>query len=200
MTVFDRPESICLNQARIDHLRSQNLAKDLFRKRVLEVGAGIGHLTGFFENLECEIVSTDGRRENVNEHLRRHPDRDVRLVDLLNHRSHSHLGKFEVVFFYGTLYHLSNPGQAVRDLSDICTEILLLETLVSPTNNHRPNIHIEQWGGGRDQSLDLSGCLPAKSWVSNVLKKYFKYVIEAGSPAQHREVFIASRVKLEGRT
>jgi len=198
-TVFNGQEAVCLNTARIDHLRAQNLAYHLYKKRVLEVGAGIGHLTSFFEHLECEIVSTDGRRENVNEHLRRYPGRDVRLVDLLAPNSHGHLGEFDVVFCYGTLYHIGAPLKFIKDMSEVCTGILLLETLVSPTDNHRPNTHIEQWGGGRDQSLDTSGCLPAKSWVKNALKKYFEYVHEAGSPAMSREVFIASRFKLEER-
>jgi hypothetical protein len=121
------------------------------------------------------------------------------MIDLLNPNSHHHLGEFEVVFFYGTLYHISAPLRVLKDLSEVCTEIMLVETLVRPTDNHRPNTHIEQWGGGRDQSLDASGCLPGKSWVKNSLDNHFKYVIEAGQPAPHREVFIASRYKLEPR-
>jgi hypothetical protein len=40
------------------------------------------------------------------------------------------LSPFEVVFCYGTLYHLENPVRALRNMADVCDELLLLETLV----------------------------------------------------------------------
>ena len=45
-------------KARLDHLASLNL--DISEKSVLEVGAGIGLLTGFFEDRGCSILSLKG--------------------------------------------------------------------------------------------------------------------------------------------
>jgi 2-polyprenyl-3-methyl-5-hydroxy-6-metoxy-1,4-benzoquinol methylase len=67
LVVFDRPHATKINEARLKHLDSLGL--ELTNSKVLEVGSGIGLLTGFFENLGCEILSTDARAENVAEHL-----------------------------------------------------------------------------------------------------------------------------------
>ncbi len=47
--IFDQPQSLEINKARLDHLSSLGL--NLRNTTVLEVGSGIGLLTEFFENL-----------------------------------------------------------------------------------------------------------------------------------------------------
>ena len=197
MTVFDSQESLKLNELRLAHLSGLGIVQWIAGSRVLEVGAGVGHLTHFFEDLGCKIISTDGRQENVDEHLKRHPGRKVKLVNLMDYQAHHYLGSFHIVFFYGTLYHLKHPARAIHTLADICTGAMLIETLVSGNDNGLPNEHTERWGGGRDQSLDSYGCIPSRSWMISTLGHRFEHVIEAGSPAPHREVFIASHFPLE---
>src|SRR5262245_63170873 len=98
-TVFDvflTPEALRINRARLEHLATLGL--DLQNKRVLEVGAGVGLHTGFFEERGCDILSTDGNSANVAEMLRRHPNRRIGLLDMDRPGGLSGLGIFDVIY------------------------------------------------------------------------------------------------------
>jgi 2-polyprenyl-3-methyl-5-hydroxy-6-metoxy-1,4-benzoquinol methylase len=105
--VFLSEQAKDLNHARLRHLASLGL--DLRGKRVLEVGAGIGLHTEFFEHLGCTVISTDGRPGNVQELCRRYPWRDARVFDLDAPKVPEGLGRFDIVYCYGTLHHLQRP-------------------------------------------------------------------------------------------
>ena len=210
--IFDYPEALEINRARQEHLASLGL--DLVRKRVLEVGSGVGWHTGFFEKLGCTIISTDARPENVAEHLRRYPYRKgrVEVADLNILGSHTKFGKFDIVYCYGTLYHLSNPDLCIRDLADSCEGTFLLETLVNSVDNNEMN-KVAEDSSGKNQSFDGIGCRPARNWIMSELKKYYSYVYvtrsqpnnpefptdwsAAPDPAKnYREVFVAAKKDL----
>jgi predicted O-methyltransferase YrrM len=207
--VFDVPEALEINRARQDHLASLGL--DLAHKTVLEVGSGVGKHTGFFEKLGCNILSTDARPENVAEHLRRYPHRKgrVEVADLNIPGSHKKYGEFDIVYCYGTLYNLGDPALCIRELSENCRGLFLLETCVNSSDNNSVNCVPEenQW---KNQSFDGTGCRPARDWIVSELKKYYPYVYCARSQPKHadfplnwpakpsefkntRAVFIASR-------
>ena len=112
------------NKARLLHLDSLNL--DLAGKSVLEVGAGIGLLTGYLEAKGCSVLSTDGRPGNVRAMEKLFPWRTVGVVDLDLISDVTKLGKFDVVFCYGVLYHLKEPEKALGMLSDACDGMILL--------------------------------------------------------------------------
>ena len=57
-SVFQEPEALRINRVRQEHLASLGL--ELHGKSVLEVGAGIGLHTDFFEERGCDVLSTDG--------------------------------------------------------------------------------------------------------------------------------------------
>src|SRR5215472_16874728 len=127
-TAFLDPEAQWINRARQVHLASLGL--DLQAKRVLEVGAGIGLHTAFFEERGCEVLSTDANPINVAEMLRVYPHRKIGLLDLDRHKALSDLGSFDIVYFYGVLYHLSDPEGALARLAEICDGQILVETIV----------------------------------------------------------------------
>src|ERR1700740_1459535 len=62
LQVFDTPEALALNDARMTHLESLGL--DLFGKRVLDVGSGVGHLAVRLEKMGCTVVCVEGGSEN----------------------------------------------------------------------------------------------------------------------------------------
>lgn len=176
--VFDTPEALEINRVRQDHLASLGL--DLYHRHVLEVGAGIGRHTAFFEKMGCTIFSTDARQENVDEHIRRYPHRKgrVAIADLNEEGSHKQFGVFDVVYCYGTLYLLDNPAQCIRDLSENCSGVFLLETCVNPVDNGQVNA-ISENAGTKNQSVSGHGCRPARDWIMSELKKYYPYVYYA---------------------
>jgi protein-L-isoaspartate O-methyltransferase len=212
--MFDSEGAMRINRARQDHLASLGL--ELVKKSVLEVGAGVGWHTGFLERLGCRVVSTDGRPENVREHLIRFPYREgsVFVADLAVEGSHGRLGDFDIVYCYGTMYHLGDPGLCIRQLAKHCGELFLLETCVSPIDNGEINL-VKEDPTNPNQSILGIGCRPGRDWVMTELRKHFPFVYVTVTQPNHpdfdldwpaskpnrlsqlsRSVFVASRCEL----
>src|SRR5579864_8390939 len=123
-SVFLEPQALRINLARQGHLAALGL--DLHAKRVLEVGAGIGLHTAFFEQRGCDVLSTDANPINVAEMLRLYPHRKIGVLDLDRPTALTDLGSFEIVYCYGTLYHLADPNGALARLAAVCTGQILV--------------------------------------------------------------------------
>ena len=204
--IFD--DYLHIATARLAHLASLGLA--LGGKRVLEVGCGIGILTHFFEERDCEIVSTDGQAANVVENLRRHPWREgsVFMVDLEDPNSHKQHGTFDVMFCYGLLYHLGKPAECIASMTQMCTGLFLLETRVNPHDNGKANLGREK--AGAEKAIHGRNCRPARDWTMARLKEQFKHVYVTQQQPNHpffptkwpggkhsRAVFVASHSPLD---
>lgn len=206
--VFDGPAAITINQARQSHLGSLGLP--LSNKKVLEVGAGIGKHTYFFIRRHCDVLSTEGRPENVAELQRRYPKRKAVVADLAVPGSHVTFGKFDIVYAYGILYHLKDPELAICELAYHCDGLFLVDSVVWPEDDQE--IHRRQQGDSPDQAMHGWGCTPGRPWYMETLKKYYEYVYVTVTQANHphwplewpawhlsvpRAVFVASRTKLD---
>jgi SAM-dependent methyltransferase len=208
--VFFEPDAVQINEARLRHLASLGL--DLENKTVLEVGAGIGLLTEFFEKRGCIVLSTEGRPENVAEFRRRYPNRKVELLDLEPAADLIHLGMFDVIFCYGLLYHVSTPERVLASLSKICREVILLETCVTPGSETACYIEAED-KDNKNQAMSGHGCRPTRPWVMDILHSYFGYAyvtktqpryidfdldwVNPVSKKNHRAVFVGSKMPLD---
>lgn len=161
MLIFDSPESLVLNEARMNNLESLHLP--LENKRVLDVGCGVGHLAQFFVKRNCGVTCIDGRAENVNELKRRYPELSAWCVDV-ERTWDNWLGGFDIVFCYGLLYHLAEPWRVISNLAEASKELILLETLV--TDAIMPILQLEKENSGaKDQSLGGIGGRPSPSYV-----------------------------------
>jgi FkbM family methyltransferase len=167
--VFLASHALHINRARLDHLASLGLG--LHNKRVLEVGAGIGLHTAFFEERGCDVLSTDGSSANVAEMMRRNPHRRVGLLDLDRDVDLTELGSFDVIYCYGTLYHLSFPDRALARLAAACTGMILLETIVLPGSH--PELQLAAEPPSANQALRGFGCRPTRPWVMAALQRHF---------------------------
>jgi len=206
-SVFLAPNAHAINQARQSHLASLGL--DLKGKSVLEVGAGIGLHTPFFLERGCSVTVTDGRAENVAEIARRHPGVKTAIIDLEVDRP-IELGRFDVIYCYGLLYHLSNPQRALARLADVCDGQLLLETAVSP--GAHDELLLVRDPDAFNQAISGIGCRPTRLWILNRLKSLFGYgYIPRTQPdhvdfpadwvhtpiqTMHRSIFVGSRTPL----
>lgn len=207
--VFLTPDALAINRARLAHLDSLGL--DLSNKRVLEVGAGIGLHTKFFLDRGCKVLCTDANPENVAEVGRRYPGLRVEVLDLDHTADISHLGKFDIVYCYGTLYHLSKPEQALRALAEVCERTILLETCVSLGNYSEACLVREP--KANNMAFSSIGCRPTRLWVMEMLRRYFGYSyvtktqprhpdfeLNWHTPAfqlLHRAVFVGSKIPVE---
>jgi SAM-dependent methyltransferase len=167
--VFLAPDAEAINRARQQHLASLGL--DLDGKKVLEVGAGIGLHTPFFLERGCDVTVTDGRPENVAEIARRLPQARTAVVDMEIDRSLADLGRFDIVYCYGLLYHLSNPERALARIAEVCDGQLLLSTAVSPGNYDE--LLLVRDPDYFNQALSGIGCRPTRQWVLNRLRMLF---------------------------
>ena len=205
--VFLAPGAHAINQARQSHLATLGL--DLANKRVLEVGAGIGLHTPFFLERGCQVTVTDGRPENLAEIGRRLPGTKSALVDLELDRP-IELGRFDLVYCYGLLYHLANPERALGRLADVCDGQLLLETAVSPGTHDE--LLLVRDPDAFNQAVSGIGCRPTRLWVLNRLKSLLGYGyiprtqpdhvdfptdwIHTPIQTMHRSIFVGSRTPL----
>jgi hypothetical protein len=198
------------NQRRLEHLASLGLP--LNDRTVIEVGAGIGDHTSFFLDRGCSVISTEGRQKNVQVLRRRYPDMDVRILDL-DAPDRTFTEEAEVVHCYGTLYHLSEPTAAIAFMAARTTDLLLLETCVSPGLDESVNF-VEEDRDNVSQAVSGRGCRPTRRWIWARLAEQFPHVYLTKTQPWHdefpvdwsfewdparltRAVFVASRTPLE---
>lgn len=209
-SVFDSTHYRHHNQCRLSHLDSLDIP--IKNRTVLEVGAGTGDLTSYFVERNCRVTSLEGRQENILELRSKHPTVEAIEADLEKEDFASELDShYDILFCYGTLYHLANPANLLERLCPL-VDLCLLETCVSPAKDelvHPCDEDLLQ----ASQSLSGMGCRPSRYWVYHHLQKYFSHVYTCYKQPQHpefpidwlavppasgltRSVFVASNHKL----
>lgn len=168
MLPFDLKESLAINAARMDHLASLGLP--LLRRTVLEPGAGIGRLTGFWEQRHCKVTSLDLLASNVEENRFRHPER-AHLLCRGVEQGFADLGRFDIVFCYGLLYHVRDPLKCLQDMAAVTDDLLLIETMVHGEDDGE--LHLYPQSDGADQGVAGAAFRPARNWLMNRLCELF---------------------------
>src|SRR5580693_7462919 len=78
--VFDSPDALAINTARMEHLDS--LGMTIAGRTVLDVGCGVGRLAQFFVERGCKVVCVDGRAENITDLRSRYPGLEAHVADV----------------------------------------------------------------------------------------------------------------------
>lgn len=149
---------------------------------VLEVGAGIGDHTGNLLAAGCAVTATEVREENLNILKKRFPNVPCKIINL--DWSFSLPRKYDLIYCYGTLYHLPNPADALKNLA-VCGTSIIVETCVSYGNQLELNRCRED--DAPTQSFYGTGCRPTRPWVFEELKKNWKYVYSTKTQPAHSE-------------
>jgi hypothetical protein len=172
------------NARRLEHLASLRIP--IAGLRVLEVGAGIGDHSHYYIDRDCQVVITEARQQNIRYLKQRYPRQVVEYLDM----EHPHPiggGPFDVVHCYGLLYHLRNPGQALRYLRSCCQGILLLETCVSMHSETREPLVVVESKHNPTQAASGSGSRPTREWVFEELSSLFEHVYTPRTQPNHEE-------------
>jgi len=181
--VFYSPDALAINQARMAHLESLGLP--LAGKRVLDVGAGIGHLAARLRQMGCAVSCVEGRQSNVEEMRRRYPDIEGHVADV-EKEPLTRFGRFDVVFSYGLLYHLENPLLSIRNMASVCDEMLLLETIIC--DHELPVVRIEDESKDSNQALTGLACRPSPHYVGLALSRAgFDFIYAPVTPPEHED-------------
>jgi 2-polyprenyl-3-methyl-5-hydroxy-6-metoxy-1,4-benzoquinol methylase len=189
---FDTPAALEINRARLAHL--QSLGLPLSNRSVLDAGCGVGHLAQFFVTQNCRVVGLDGRTENVDSLRTRYPGLEAHVADVESDLSR--FGQFDIVFSYGLLYHLENPLAALRNMADVCGDLLLLETIVC--DHDQPILLLDDETKTYSQALHGLGSRPSPSFVAMALDRAgFPYVYAPRVPPDHPDFRFEWRNNME---
>src|SRR5262249_46491581 len=157
---------------RLEHLATLNLP--LSDRSVLELGAGIGDHSSFFLDRGCTVCATDPRHDSLSLLEARYPAVETMLLDL--DRPVASLSRtFDIVYAYGVLYHLKNPGEALEFMAARCSGLLLLETCVSFGSGEAINLTRED-AAQPSQAVSGIGCRPTRPWIWNQIRRRMAYV------------------------
>jgi FkbM family methyltransferase len=150
--IFDQPHYEALNVSRAGAAQEVllNLKDQLHLETALDVGCGLGHFSESLRSIGFRVTAVDGRRQNVEEASRRHPDIEFHTLDVES-PAFLDLGKFDLVFCFGLLYHLENPFRVLRNLHALTSKLLLAESMVYPGS--KPQMDLVDEGGTEDQGL-----------------------------------------------
>ena len=206
-TIFDTPEALRLNKARMEHLWS--LKEPMQGFTGLEVGCGVGKLTGYFASLVSNgnrtgLDCAEARGENIEEFKRRDHGSLVVWQWDVNRRFafYDTLGSlispvvFDVVFCYGLLYHLEHPLLGLRNVATVTRRLLLIESQVS--DSQLPLVVYERESNQlANQTIGEFGCRPSSAFIVQTLESCgFKVEIPVTQP-EHEDFQWAEKNNLE---
>jgi len=166
--VFDQKHYDSLNSSRamvVSALLAE-LKEPLGLKTALDVGCGLGYFSGLLRSLGLEVTAVDGRPENVEEAARRHSGVTFHTYNAENPAIRT-LGKFDLVFCFGLLYHLENPLLAIRHLQAMTERLLLLEAVVFPGDE--PVMALIDEESTEDQGLAHFAFYPTEACLEKML-------------------------------
>lgn len=205
---FHAPHYVRHNQRRLEHLASLGL--DIVGRTVLDVGCGIGDHTSFFLDRDCVVTAADLREENLHVLRGRYPSVRTGQLDLDDPDPVLDI-EAEIVYCYGTLYHLERPAEALAFLAQCSSSLLLLEAAVSKGEASR--LHMVPEPIGSSMGASGVGNRPTRRWIHDRLREHFEYVYVPLTQPAHgefpldwsaelpygigRAIFVASREPLD---
>ena len=210
-SVFDVDAALAINTARMAHLGSLGLP--LSQRRVVDIGAGPGHLAQFFVRNGCDVLCLDGRRVNIDDMHAKYPGLQGDVADAESDEL-LRFGRFEVVFCYGLLYHTAEPGSVLVRLAAMSEDLICLETCITDARSQRLEIVYDS--AADNQGMQGLGCRPSPAYVIGFLRRTgFNVYLPATRPdhadfqfeyrdsGEHwrnqtlmRQIFVASRGEL----
>lgn len=146
-----RPQPQAIPDARIKRL---NDLVGLKGKHVLEVGCFEGIHTAGLLKFGARVTAVDLRPQNVVKTLARlsYHGLSARVFQLNVEQMDGVVGRFDLIFHFGVLYHLAKPVEHIRTIAPMCTH-LYLDTHIAPEDKRPREISVE---GRTYQGVDYS--------------------------------------------
>src|SRR5579863_294117 len=117
-------------------LRQFPIPDDLHGKRVLDIGAWDGWFSFECERRGAQVVAVDCVALNTFLEARDLLNSRVEYLTLdVGELSAAKLGRFDIVLFFGVLYHLRHPLLGLEKVVELCTDLALIESFVIPSEH-----------------------------------------------------------------
>src|SRR6202142_3827987 len=126
----------------VEHLRWRlslfGLPEDLRGKRVLDIGAWDGWFSFECERRGAQVVAVDCVALNTFLEAKELLGSQVEYLELdVDELSTARLGTFDIVLFFGVLYHLRHPLLGLEKVVELCTDLALIESFVIQTEDRQ---------------------------------------------------------------
>ena len=188
--IFDVQIYDDLNAARgavVSSLLSE-LKAPLGLRTAVDVACGAGFFSNLLKSLGLEVTGVDGRQQNVEDSRSRHPGIRFERFNAEDPALRS-LGKFDLVFCFGLLYHLENPLLAIRHLHALTGRLLLVEGVIFPGDE--PIMGLVDETPSDDQGLNYFAFYPTEACLQKMLCKVgfsyvYKFKIMPAHPGYHK--------------
>ena len=116
-----------------------NLPEDLKGKRVLDIGAWDGWFSFECERRGAAVTAVDCVELATFLEARQLLNSKVEYLTLdVNELSARRLGRFDIVLFFGVLYHLRHPLLGLEKAVELSTDLVLIESFVIDSESARP--------------------------------------------------------------
>ncbi len=183
--VFDREHYPPLNRARGASVQRAlaELQPALELRTAVDLGCGLGYFSSLLRSLGLQVSAVDGRRENVEEAQRRFPDIPFCVGDIEDPAILG-MGRYDLVFCFGLLYHLENPMLAIRHLRAMTSKLLLVEGMCVP--GAEPVLALRDEGPTEDQGLRHFAFYPTEACLVKMLYRAgFSFVYRLAPMPDH---------------
>jgi hypothetical protein len=135
-------------------------------KTVLELAPCNGYIGNFFRELGADVLSVEGRKENINEIRINYPDLKVNQYDLDTPKWP--FAKVDIILNFGLFYHLHNfHKEHLINCIDNC-DMMLFESVIFDSDESEVFFKPED---GFDQSMSDIGGTPSTSYVEDIFKE-----------------------------
>ena len=159
-------------QLQEEFTRLQLTAEMLQGKRVLDIGCNDGFMCLACERLGAEVVGIDGIFRDGLKYVRAYlnPKFQFYCIDLMS-PSFLELGRFDVILYFGVLYHSIYPFEQITRIASVCSSgaTLFLESEYYDLNGFEKEPTLIFNYDGRISSDPTSPTFPSVSWITQTL-------------------------------
>jgi hypothetical protein len=166
-------EHLEINKQRIEHFNSLKL--NIVNKTILETGCGgKGDHTINLLKYTSNVTINDARLNNIKMCLTNiNKNLEFNTWDL-NIDFNTNGKMYDIIYCYGTLYHLYNPSLCIKNLSNICNDFMIICT--AGNENDEGIEYVKEDISQHSQAYVKCGCRPSRKWVLDEMSKYFNYI------------------------
>lgn len=142
-------------------------SEDFFKgKRILELGSCSGYIGAYFKSIGADVLSVEGRAENVEKIKEYYPELNVQQYNL--DTNIWEFGKWDIIINFGLYYHLENfHKEHLENCINNC-DLMFFETVIYDSLEETLYVRDES---GYDQSLSKSAGTPTTLYVENIFKR-----------------------------